>query len=189
MQHIERVGLGTDTEQNRFEGMLNSTGIPILTNTAGTWDTLSPDQIIEQINSIAARVITQTHEIFGRNLKVDACLYLSIERYALLNTPRASFSDSTIFEFIQDSNMWTKYTGRKLLIKAVQELSSAGVGGVQRAIWGYPTEDRVWEMAMPISPRVLHVNRENFYYTAPMEYKISGLNVKRGVGCLYFDAI
>ena len=188
MQHIEQVGLGTDTEA-RFEGLLNLSNVPSATNTAGTWDTLTPDQIVKQINSYVTQVIINTNQIFSGKIDTTAAIYVSLERAALLIEPRATFSDTSIWSYIRNNNFWTQQTGKTLDLKTVQEFTDAGAGGTQLLLVGYPDDKDVWEMGMSISPRVMRIVPQTYYFQAPMEYKISGLNVKRPGGLLYVNDI
>lgn len=188
MQHIERVGLGTDVDQNRFEGLLNIANVPVVVAPT-PWTSLDPTDIINQINEYLSLIISQTNEIFGRNISADLALYIPISILGVLERPREAFSDKTIWEFVRDQNVWTRYTGRPLQQRVVVEFDTAGGGGSQRILFGYPTESRVWEMGMSISPRVIKVIEREFSFNAPMEYKISGLNVKRPGGLLYVDGV
>ena len=45
------------------------------------------------------------------------------------------------------------------------------------------------EMAIPFEPRALTVLNEAYRIIAPMEYKISGLNVKHAAAIRYVDGV
>ena len=49
--------------------------------------------------------------------------------------------------------------------------------------------DRVAEVALPISPRVIMTLDEGYRICAPMEYTMSGVNMKRPDGWHYYDVI
>ena len=190
MEHIEKVGLGTDTGQtkDRFEGLLTLSNV---TDTIATnpLDTLTPDEAIAVLQQYLANIIDSTNEIFGRKIRTPLAIYCSLQFAAYVQTARSSYSNQTIWEFLETRNLWTSYTGQPLKLIKVAEMTTAGEGGSQRILFGYPESTEVWEMGMSISPRVTFINRMDYYYTAPMEYKISGLNVKRPGGLLYVDQI
>lgn len=192
MQHIEQVGLGTARDQ-LFEGLLNVSSIPV--ETAPTpWTQLPPDQLLEEINNVITSIIFDTEEIFGGLIKGRLAIYCPPSLWSyLVNTPRSATTDTTIWGFLSDlrNNAWSQYTGGdNFEILNVKELETAGVNGTPRVLFGFPDERKIWEMGMSISPRVITILDKAHYLEAPMEYKISGLNVKySGAGLRYVDNV
>ncbi|MEE9451887.1 MAG: major capsid family protein [Gammaproteobacteria bacterium] len=190
MEHIEQVGLGTVADP-RFEGLLTLSGVPIDLATA-PWDTLTPDALVAEIQSFITQIISQTNEIFGRVIREQLALYVPLPIANLIrNTRLSSVNDTSIWQYVSVNNLWTQYTnGKPLDMQIVQELEDFGtVGGQSRVLYGYPTASKVWEFAMPMSPRVNRIIPEAYSFTAPLEYKISGLNAKRPGGLLYVDGV
>lgn len=187
LDHIEAVGIGTSPEE-WFEGITNLSKVPVIT-AATPWSSLSGDDLIKAITSPITSLIENTHEIFGRVIKSDLALYIPISLMDQLQSYRASVSDRTIMELTQKNNAWTHYTGRPLQFKQVQELDTAGGGNTRRVLYGFPTEPRVWEFSMPISPRAGVVIQEHFGVSLSFEYKISGVNAKRPEAMLYVDNV
>ena len=80
-------------------------------------------------------------------------------------------------------------TGQELKLAIVAELKDAAANGTDdRGILTF-NHNRVMEMAMPIQPRGIGTIQVAFGIEAPMEYKISGLNVKRPAAMAYYDAV
>lgn len=195
MQHIERVGLGLSSQDvintdPVFEGLLNMSQVPVITATTPWDENTTPNTVIDEINQYIASIVEQSNDIFGRVIKTTMAIYGSDQLRAFLLKPRADAANTTIWSFLEASNYWTDYTGgQRLEFRSVTELRNAGDGGTQRILFGYPNAKEVWEMGQSISPRVLNINPNNFVIEAPMEYKISGLNVKRPGGMLYVDNV
>ena len=83
----------------------------------------------------------------------------------------------------------TEMTGETPTLKPLIELAGAGVGtDIDRMVVAI-NDTRVWEMAIPIYPRILTTINYGYSVQAPMEYKISALNVKRPKGIRYIDKI
>ena len=85
-------------------------------------------------------------------------------------------------------NPWYAFTGQDPMVKSVIELDGAGASSTDRMIVAV-NDRRVMEMAVPIMPRVLTTLNQGYEICAPMEYKISGLNVKRPTTIRYTDGI
>jgi len=187
MDHIEKVGVGTTTE-DWFEGLINLSQVPI-TVAPTPWSSLSGDDLLQEITAPITTIIENTFEIFGRVINTDLAIYIPISLVDDLQKYRATNSDRTIFELAQTNNAWTKYTNRAIQFKYVQELETAGGSATRRVLYGYPDENRVWEMGMSISPRAVRTVTEKYGITVPFEYKISGLNVKRPTAMLYIDNV
>ena len=188
MDHIEIVGLSGDSSRG-FLGLTNMEG-PTTATAAKTIATMTADEMVAFVQTHATAVISGTQEIFGRTIKSKMALYLPIaEADRIQNTRLADDASKSVWEYASVNNMWTQYTGKPLELRVVAELAGAGSGDTNRALFGFPDEDRVWEMAMPISPRVITTMNKGFTICAPMEYKISGLNEKRSNAMRYVDGV
>ena len=187
MDHIERVGLVGQSEVG-FEGLTNHSQITTQ-NASGTFASMTADELVEFLQGEITAAITRTNEIFGRVLREGLCIYLPINQYALV-TERGygDNRDKSIWDYVVTNNTWYNYTGNMPMIKAVAELDQAGAGSTDRMLLGF-NNDRVMEMAMPFAPRVINTIQKPFGVCTPMEYKISGLNVKRPTAMRYTDGI
>lgn len=187
MDHIELVGLLGDPDYG-FTGLVNNPDVTTAA-AAAVWSTLTADQLVSEIQTRVTQVIIQTNEIVGRVIKSSMDIYLPVAQADLIfNTKLSVDADKTVWEYVSMNNLWTKYTGKPLTLHIVAELNGAGAGSSDRMIVGQ-NDTRVMEMAIPIMPRVITTINKGFSISAPMEYKISGLNVKRPGTMLYVDSI
>ena len=186
MDHIERVGLLGDTSFG-FTGLTNDTGIPTDTDTALSGKT--PDELVKFVQTYVSQLIIQTKEVFSRSIRDGLTLYLPLAQETILgDTKLADDASKTVWEYVSVNNQWTRRTGQAIRMEAVAEMAGAGAGATDRCLFGY-NNDRVMEMAMPIAPRVIRTIETHYGVDAPMEYKVSGLNVKRPTAMLYVDGI
>ncbi len=191
LDHIEMVGLQGD-EDRQLQGLINLTvggETGVLRVDAGIdFDTAAPAQVVAELQKHIVSLITTTKEVFGRTIKSGLCIYLPIVQADKVENTRLPDIDKTIWEYVSMHNAWTKYTGEMPKLKWVQELAGAGLNDTDRMIVALNSE-RVMEMGMPISPRPITTMYKGFTVCMPIEYKISGLNVKRPQGILYVDRI
>lgn len=154
--------------------------------------TTTAEQIRAFITSQIGQVIKDTAEVFGRTVRSGLCVYLPIEQFNKVTSfPFGDNSDRSIWDYIEMYNPWTRYTGETPMLKAVQELDDAGGTAnakLDRMIIAV-NSNRVWEMAIPIFPRILTTINYGYVITAPMEYKMSALNIKRPTTIRYCDGV
>ncbi len=187
MDHIEQVGLLGDANF-AFEGLTNHSGITTAA-AAALWSTLTSDALVAEIQAQVTAIVLATEEIFGRVVKTGMTLYLPIvQADLLLNKGYGDNRDKSVWDYVRTNNIWTNYTGKPLELKIVAEMSTAGAGSTARALFGFK-DTRVMEMAMPIAPRVITTVNKGYSICTPMEYKVSGLNVKRPTAMRYLDNI
>lgn len=187
LDHIEIVGLEGDTTFG-FTGLINNTDIPSAAS-AKTIANMTADEMVAFVQTNVAALISQTAEVFSRVIKTGMTLYLPLAQETLIgDTKLADDASKTVWEYVKVNNQWTRRTGQELKMETVAELSGAGAGSTDRALFGF-NHDRVMEMAMPIQPRVIRTIEHHYGVDAPMEYKVSGLNVKRPTAMKYIDSI
>lgn len=187
MDHIENVGLIGDSTFG-FTGLTNDAEIPS-TPSAKTIATMSPDEMVAFVQSKVSFLIAQTEEVFSRVIRTGLTLYLPIAQETLLgDTKLADDASKTVWDYVKVNNQWTRRTGQELKMETVSEMAGAGAGSTDRCLFGF-NHDRVMEMAMPIQPRVIQTINTHYGVDTPMEYKVSGLNVKRPTAMLYVDSI
>lgn len=187
MDHIEIVGLTGDTTFG-FTGLTNDPNIPAGASTK-TIANMTADEKVIFIQSNVAALIAQTEEVFSRVIKTGLTLYLPIAQEALLgDTKLATDASKSVWEYASVNNQWTRRTGQPLKMEPVAEMAGAGAGATDRALFGF-NHDRVMEMAMPIQPRIVQTINTHYGVDTPMEYKVSGLNVKRPTAMKYVDSI
>ena len=192
MDHIEMVGLMGDAERG-LKGLVNqrTTGANSVSRIDAdkTIAEMTGDEIVEFLQKEVTTLITSSAEVFGRSIRTGLCIYLPLEQGSVVNNKRLTDIEKTAWEYFAEHNLWFTYTGQRPMLKLVAELTGAGSGtDKDRMIVGLRHE-RVMEMAMPISPRLLGLYDRGYTLIAPMEYKISGLNLKRPAGVRYIDGI
>jgi len=188
MDHIEQVGISGDSAYG-YTGLINNPDVTI-TAAGGKISTLSAAEMITFIQTRVTAIITATQEIMGRVLKEGMTIYLPVAQADLiLHTVMSTDASKSVWEYVKVNNMWTKYTGQELQMQIIFELAGGAANGTDdRAIFGLNNE-RIMEFAMPIQPRITQTLPVAYGVEAPMEYKISGLNVKRPDGLHYYDTI
>jgi len=187
LDHIEIVGLAGDSSLG-FTGLINDANIPA-DSALKTIANMTADERVAFIQENVAAVVTQTAEVAGRVIRDGFTVYLPIAQEALIaDTKYSNDAAKTIWEYVSVNNMFTRRSGNPLKLAAVSELAGAGAGDTDRALFGF-NNDRVMEMAMPIQPRIVKMLERHYGIDAPMEYKISGLNVKRPEAMRYIDEI
>ena len=190
MNHIELVGLSGDAERG-LKGLINqSTGTRGVSRTDATAaiDSMTGDEIVEFLQGEVTEIITTSAEVFGRSIRSGLSIYLPLEQGAIVVNKRLTDIEKTAWEYFAEHNLWFTYTGERPMLNLVAELDGAGAGGNDRMIVALKNE-RVMEMAMPISPRAIGMYDRGYTFCAPMEYKISGLNIKRPTGVRYIDGV
>ena len=192
MDHIETVGLMGDAEHG-LKGLVNqrTTGANSVAraDAAATIDSMTGDEIVEFLQKEVTTLITSSAEVFGRTIRTGLCIYLPLEQGAIVNNKRLTDIEKTTWEYFAEHNLWFTYTGQRPMLKLVAELKGAGQGTDKNRMIVGLMHERVMEMAMPISPRLLGLYDRGYTICAPMEYKISGLNLKRPAGVRYIDGI
>ncbi len=190
MDHIELVGLSGDAERG-FKGLINQstgTGKVPRTDATATVDSMSGDEIVDFLQGEVTKIVTSSEEVFGRSIRSGLCIYLPLEQGATVANKRLTDIDKTAWDYFAEHNLWFTYTGERPMLKLVAELDGAGASNADRMIVALKNE-RVMEMAMPISPRIIGTYDWGYTITTPMEYAISGLNLKRPAGVRYVDGV
>lgn len=153
---------------------------------------LTPDEMVAFLQRYTTQVITSTKEVFGRTIMGDLCIYMPIAQAATLNETRLPDTGMNVWQYFAQNNSWSSYTGRAPTLKWLAELGevTATVNNAAdtRAIWAVKSK-QVMEMAIPIMPRVITVLNEGYRICAPLEYRLSGLNVKRPRSIIYVDGV
>lgn len=189
MDHIEQVGISGDTNHG-IPGIINMTNVTAAT-AAGTYAARTADQIVTELQGQITNIIIDTEEVFGRVIKSELGIYAPISQASVLaNRAYGDNRDKSIWDYLSENNDWTDYTGKPIKLIRLKELMGAGAGGTNRILLGFPYEKRVWEFAMPISPRVITTVNTGYKIEAPIEYSYSGVNEKRTSRAMrYLDGV
>ena len=200
LNHMEEVGLIGDTTIDAT-GLTNLptagvTAVNLQTQAANqTFDDLEASAIRNLINDDISWVIEVSDETLGGGwmgpgIDSDMCIYLPVDQYNKLFTRFIGDDENrSVARAIMEDNAWTHRTGNPIMFKSVQELAGAGVGaGVDRMLITSKSP-RIFEMGVPIVPRVLRILDKGRSICAQVEYKFSPLFVKRPTVMRYRDAI
>ena len=193
LETMEAVGLtGGGYEE---KGLLNlpTTGANkvILTTLAddNTFAELTSIEIRDLINGELSKMIENSKETLGRNINTGATVYLPGTQYDLLTTKYiGDNAEKTLMKSIKEDNPWTHFAGTPLMIERVLELAGAGASDADRMVVALKHE-RVAEMGISISPRVLRIMDKGRVICAQVESKFSPLFVKRPSTIYYTDKI
>lgn len=198
MNHIERVGFTGDTDYGLY-GLTNQPVPTIDTAPSGNQvylqsaadqvQSMTPDNMLTFLQSVTTDLIENTEEVVGRTIRGELCIYMPLRASSAVLQTRIDDTNISVWDFFARNNDWLDYTGAPPMLKRLKELDSAGTvsgGGNNRYIWAI-RERPVMEMAVPIMPRVLGIQDTGYKICAPMEYKVSGVNVKRPQTIIYVD--
>lgn len=193
LERMEEVGLLGEEEH---QGLLNlpTTGedaVTLITQDAGEeWESLTSVEIRNIANGRLSQIIEDSKETLGRNIMTGMTIYLPGPQYDLLTTRYiGDNANRTLMDSIKADNPWTHFTnGQPLMIERVLELAGRGASDTDRMVVGMKNE-RVAEMGVPISPRVLRIMDKGRVVCAQVEAKFSPLFVKRPSTIHYVDRI
>ena len=196
--HIEEVGIQGDlTGFYPYKGLVNQTTgttgdtvrLTTLTNIQ-RFNTINGDEMAQRIAHEISQMVENSAEIIGRTITDGMTVYVPIAQHNLLTTTRLTDSPNlTAWDWVKNNNQWTQLTKKELQLEMVAELKDRAVNTTDdRMIIGL-NDREIMEMAQPFAPRALEVLNMGFFYQVPIEYKISGLNVKRPIGLRYVDNV
>jgi hypothetical protein len=187
MDHIEEVGLIGDAAAG-LTGLVNNPDIPATTTGEPIASKLADDLVFFLQDAIAA-LVASSKEVLGRNFKSGLTLYLPTVQFADVGTRKLSVdANKSVWEYVEVNNVFTRMTGNKVQLSSVIELAGAGAGDTDRMLLAV-NDKKVMEMGTPIMPRALTSQNVGFGVNVPVEYKVSGLNIKRPTLCAYTDGV
>lgn len=149
------------------------------------WVNKTPDQIARDFNAL----ITGSW-VDSKQVGVVDTVLLPLEDYTFLLTKRLTDQMSmTLLQWLGEVNIYTATTGRKLTIRAMRGLETAGTGDSGRMI-AYRRDPKVLKAHIPMRHRWLEVMRTGpMLYEVPGIFRLGGLDVKRPTFVRYMDQI
>ncbi|MGO4672977.1 DUF2184 domain-containing protein [Bosea sp. 2YAB26] len=175
-----------------FTGLVNASGPTATTapadgaGSATTFASKTPDQILRDING-------QLTGIFVGTLGVEMADTLLLPYSVLLDlsTRRIdAVNQTTILEWIEKNNIYTRTTGQPLTIRGVfGYLDTAGASSTKRMV-AYRRSPEVLKMHIPMPFRFLPV-----WQTGPMRFdvpgifRLGGVDIRRPKSVRYLDGI
>ena len=103
----------------------------------------------------------------------------------------SKFIDGTamsVANAIEKNNVYTKKTGRRLMIREIRGLEKAGNGNTGRMLV-YRRDPSVLKLHMPMPFRFLPVQKVLLTYIVPGIFRLGGLEIRRPKAIRYYDGI
>lgn len=180
---VDAVALTGDTSKG-FKGIMNYTGITTVAATTGNWATATDAQIMADINTMLTGQAQAT-----KYTSIADTLLLPIEAMTLLATRRLGDTTTSLLAWILDYNVYTVMTGRRLTVRTLRGLETAGAAGVRRAI-AYRRDPQVLKMHIPMPHRFFPVFQDGpLHWVVPGVFRLGGLDIRRPNEVRYMDGI
>ncbi len=192
MDHIEEVIL-TGDDARGFKGLLNqpTTGSVSVSRSDSTKEIgdMDADEIIKLIADEIRAFVEDSAEVLGRSVRNGLSIYLPLEQGSHVTETRLGDTLQTAWEYLATHNLWFTYTSEQPTLHLVAELEGAGNSDSDRMIVALNNR-QIMEMPVPMTPRVIGIyDNGGFDFTAPIEYIIGPLALKRPVGIRYKDSV
>ncbi|OJF97585.1 DUF2184 domain-containing protein [Pararhizobium antarcticum] len=190
-EKIDAVAFAGDTAKG-FTGLVNSstptatTAPADGTGSATTFASKTPDQVLRDINGQLTGIFTGT---FGAEIADTLLLPYSV--LLDLSTRRIdAVNQTTILEWIERNNIYTRTTGGALTIRGIfGYLDTAGASSSKRMV-AYRRSPEVLKMHIPMPFRFMPA-----WQTGPMRFdvpgifRIGGVDIRRPKAVRYLDGI
>ena len=191
LNHVQDVAFQGDAEIG-FEGLTNHSEVPLFTGTVPdfTDGATTADEIRQFVNDVITDLGQATEELIYEHFGFAQLKFVlpTVAYDVLSTTPLGTDANKTIMAFLRTNNPWTERTGQTVVFESLTRCKDAADTGEGRAIV-YPMTNRVLEMAIPIMPRIITTQQDGYVIKAPMEYSMSGVNLKRSSMMRYADGV
>ncbi|MDX0605225.1 DUF2184 domain-containing protein [Sinorhizobium medicae] len=190
-EKIEQVAFVGDTGKG-FSGLVNSSTPTATTapadgaSSATTFASKTPDQILREINGQLTGIFTGT-----LGAEIADTLLLPYSVLLDLSTRRIdAVNQTTILEWIERNNIYTRTTGQPLTIRGVFGfLDTAGAGSTKRMV-AYRRSPEVLKMHMPMPFRFLQPWQTGpIKFDVPGIFRLGGVDIRRPKAVRYLDGI
>lgn len=178
--------------EKNFNGLINYPGVPIV-QAAGSgsgglgptnWVSKTGDEIMADINTLLSGGYMETLTV-----ELADTLLLPVDMAVMLGNKRLGDTESTVWRFLAQNNVYTNITGRPLTIRGVRGLETAGVGGSGRMV-AYRRDPQVVKVHIPMSHRFLPVWQTGpMVFDVPGIFRFAGVEVRRPKAFRYMDDI
>ncbi len=187
---IERVAFTGDAAKG-LTGLFNAASPTADTvpadgaSSATTFASKTPDQVLRDVNTALSGMFTGT-----LGAEIADTLILPYSVLLDLSTRRIdSVNSTTIVEWIERNNIYTRQTGQALTIRGHFGLETAGSGGTKRMV-AYRRSPDVLKMHMPMPFRFLEPWRTGpMLYEVPGIFRLGGVDIKRPKAVRYRDGL
>lgn len=190
-EKIDAVAFAGDAGKG-LTGLVNSTTPTATTapadgtGSATTFATKTPDQVLRDVNGQLTGMFTGT-----LGAEIADTLLLPYSVLLDLSTRRIDATNqTTILEWIERNNIYTRTTGQPLTIRGVfGYLDTAGAGGTKRMV-AYRRSPEVLKMHLPMPFRFLPVWQTGpVRYDVPGIFRVGGVDIRRPKAVRYLDGI
>jgi hypothetical protein len=190
-EKIDQVAFAGDTVKG-LTGLVNASAPTATTapadgtGSATTFATKTPDQILRDINGQLTGIFTGTlgAEIADTILfPYSVLLDLSTRRIDAVN-------QTTILEWVERNNIYTRTTGQPLTIRGVfGYLDTAGASSTKRMV-AYRRSPEVLKMHLPMPFRFYPVWQTGpMRFDVPGAFRVGGVDIRRPKAVRYLDGI
>jgi len=190
-EKIDQIAFGGDALKG-FTGLVNAstptatTAPADGTGSATTFVSKTPDQILRDINGQLTGIFTGT-----LGAEIADTLLLPYSVLLDLSTRRIdAVNQTTILEWVERNNIYTRTTGQPLTIRGVfGYLDTAGASSTKRMV-AYRRSPEVLKMHLPMPFRFLPA-----WQTGPMKFdipgifRVGGVDIRRPKAVRYLDGI
>jgi hypothetical protein len=190
-EKIDAVAFVGDTAKG-LTGLVNSstptatTAPADGTGSATTFISKTPDQVLRDINGQLTGIFTGT---LGAEIADTILLPYSV--LLDLSTRRIdAVNQTTILEWVERNNIYTRTTGQALTIRGVfGYLDTAGAGGTKRMV-AYRRSPEVLKMHLPMPFRFMQPWQTGpIKFDVPGIFRVGGVDIRRPKAVRYLDGI
>ncbi len=190
-EFIDRVALVGDATKGMV-GLVNNPNVTATTapadgtGSATTFASKTPDQVLRDVNGVLTGVFTGT-----LGTEIADTLLLSYSVLLDLSTRRIdAVNQTTILEWIERNNIYTRTTGNALTIRGVfGYLDTAGASSTKRMV-AYRRSPEVLKMHVPMPFRFLPAWQVGpILFEVPGIFRLGGVDIRRPKSVRYLDGI
>lgn len=190
-EKIDQVAFAGDAAKG-FTGLVNAatptatTAPADGTGSATTFASKTPDQVLRDINGQLTGIFTGT---LGAEMADTLLLPYSV--LLDLSTRRIdTVNQTTILEWVERNNIYTRTTGQPLMIRGVfGYLDTAGAGSTKRMV-AYRRSPEVLKLHLPMPFRFLPAWQTGpIKFDVPGIFRMGGVDIRRPKSVRYLDGI
>lgn len=175
MQSENSIGYFGDADHG-LGGMLNNANVPVVALPhAGAWSTLTADQLLDNLNANANNAINLT-----KGVESPDTMLLPVSEFSLISTKRIPDANTTVLKFFLESQPFVTQ------VDWLQELSTAGVGGVPRIV-SYRRDPDWLTLEIPQDFEQFPVQEEGLAFKVPCHERIGGVLIYYPLAMAYSD--
>jgi hypothetical protein len=182
-RHMNIVGLYGEATSN-LTGLFNNALVPTGNAPTGTWATATPDQILNDVNTLIQNVWTNT----AYNDMITDIILPPLSMAKVSSTARSTTSDKTILAYVKENNVAKQERGVDINFTTGFGLNTAGAGSTRRMM-GYVKRPERLVMHIPLPLRFLAPQPVGLSVQVPGEYKYSGVEIRYPSSAYYMDGL